>query len=479
MNKNFATDYQVIEIGLYSVQNEITPYVNLAGDMCKQFQYFEDITWPAYAATMVIQDNAENVISTMPIQGYEKVVVEVDDLSESSGDNKGRYKYEFRVWNISNRIESERKQTYTLNLISEEGLRNEGTVINKILSGNTSTVVKKLLGEYLSVPAKSMDIEESVTSIKLLPTKKTPFTVVKSLLHKTISESIELKKDNKDELDSDIISDASNSESTKGTGSAGFMFFQTNRGHVFRSIDSLIANESNGFIDAQPVFHDKRTPYYWQPGKNDNPSLYRIQEVVFSTELDMIKKLRTGHYSSVMCAIDINTLTYKEQIYKLEDTWDQMQHLGSQTKLPKGQVNLSKYPTRIMSTILDNEVWNPDPKIGSVEEGGDGSHQYQDYQLNYLSQGLARSGILFNQQLTISLTGHLELCAGDKIEIMIPNQQQEILKGDTTYDPEHSGTYLIKQVNHQFNMTDSRNVYTVLDLVRDSQGIKDQESNVK
>ena len=479
MNKNFATDYQVIEIGLYSVQNEITPYVNLAGDMCKQFQYFEDITWPAYAATMVIQDNAENVISTMPIQGYEKVVVEVDDLTESSGDNKGRYKYEFRVWNISNRVESERKQTYTLNLISEEGLRNEGTVINKILSGNTSTVVKKLLGEYLSVPAKSMDVEESVTSIKLLPTKKTPFTVVKSLLHKTISESIELKKDNKNESDSDIISDASNSESTKGTGSAGFMFFQTNRGHVFRSIDSLIANESNGFIDAQPVFHDKRTPYYWQPGKNDNPSLYRIQEVVFSTELDMIKKLRTGHYSSVMCAIDINNLTYKEQIYKLEDTWDQMQHLGSQTKLPKGQVNLSKYPTRIMSTILDNEVWNPDPKIGSVEEGGDGSHQYQDYQLNYLSQGLARSGILFNQQLTISLTGHLELCAGDKIEIMIPNQKQESLKGDSAYDPEHSGTYLIKQVNHQFNMTDSRNVYTVLDLVRDSQGIKDQESIVK
>jgi len=53
------------------------------------------------------------------------------------------------------------------------------------------------------------------------------------------------------------------------------------------------------------------------------------------------------------------------------------------------------------------------------------------------------------------------------------------VKGDSTYDPEHSGTYLIKQVNHQFNMTDSRNVYTVLDLVRDSQGIKDQESIVK
>ena len=156
-----------------------------------------------------------------------------------------------------------------------------------------------------------------------------------------------------------------------------------------------------------------------------------------------------------------------------------MEHLGSQTKLPEGQRKLSKIPTRIMSTILDNEVWNPDPKIASTENGGDGSHPYQDYQLNYLSQGLARAGILFNQQLTISLTGHLELCAGDKIEIRIPEQAAEAVKGDSTYDPEHSGTYMIKQVNHQFNMTDSRNVYTVLDLVRDSQGIKDQESIVK
>ena len=68
---------------------------------------------------------------------------------------------------------------------------------------------------------------------------------------------------------------------------------------------------------------------------------------------------------------------------------------------------------------------------------------------------------------------------GDKIEIRIPEQAAEVVKGEIAYDPEHSGTYLIKQVNHQFNMTDSRNVYTVLDLVRDSQGIKDQESNVK
>ena len=475
MNKEYATQFDVIQISLFKLGNDTKPYANLAGDMCKQFQYFEDIMWPSYAATMVIEDNAENIISTMPIQGFERVVVEVDDLTEASGENKGRYTYDFRVWNISNRVGSERKQTYTLGLISYEGLINEGAVVNQVLADNASTLVKKILTEYLTVPESKIDVESSTTNIKILPTKKSPFTVIKSFLHKTISGKIANKTDNNDEEKSNASSDVSDAEIKKGSGTAGYLFFQTNKGFVFKSIDSLVSDNEDEFNGAPVV----GSPFFWQPAKGIQPSMNRIQEIVFGQEFDMIKKLRTGHYSSIMCALDINTLTYREQIYSLANTWDEMAHLGSQTKLPVGQRELSKIPTRIMSTILDNELWNPDPKIASTQNGGDGSHPYQDYQLNYLSQGLARAGILFNQQLTISLTGHLELCAGDKIEIRIPEQAQEDVKGDSTYDPEHSGTYLIKQVNHQFNMTDSRNVYTVLDLVRDSQGIKDQESIVK
>ena len=474
--KRYATEFKVIEISLYSISNETKPYVNLSGDMCKQFQYYEDIFWPSYAATMVIEDSSENIISTMPIQGFEKVVVEVDDLTGSSGDNNGKYKYEFRVWNISNRVESTRHQTYTLNLISNEGLKNEGTVVNSKKSGNVQKIVEEILGTYLNVPKSKMNIEPTISQMVILPTKKSPFTVIKSLLPKTISEKIAPKTENNTELNSDTKSDISDPEVTTGSGTAGYLFFQTNRGYTFKSIDSLVATDNDKFNGTPTVNIE---PFYWQPAKMSEPSMNRIQEIVFGQEIDMIKKLREGHYSSITCSLNINTLTYKEQKYSLVDTWGEMAHLGSQTKLPIGQSELAKYPTRIMSTILDNEVWNPDPKIGSVEEGGDGSHPYQDLQMQYLSQGLARAGILFNQQLTISLTGHLELCAGDKVEIRIPEQVGESIKGSTAYDPEHSGTYLIKQINHQFNMTDSRNVYTVLDLVRDSQGIKNQESIVK
>ena len=473
--KNYATSFDIIQIALYAVVNDAKPYVNLSGDMCKQFQYYEDIMWPSYAATMVIEDSAENIISNMPIQGFEKVVIEVDDLTKT-GENNGRYTYEFRVWNISNRINVSRRQVYTLSLLSREGLRNEGIVVNKKLSDTTSGIAKKILEDYLDVEPTNMDIEASTTNMVILPTKKSPYTVIKSLLPKTISEKISknIETANNSDDASDNKSDVSDPEATKGTGTAGYLFFQTNRGFVFRSIDSLISTDKDKF-NGKPVVG---SPFYWQPAKLNNPSLNRIQEIVFGQEFDMIKKLREGHFSSVVCSFNINTLTYKEQKYSLKDTWNDMAHLGSQTILPKGQRELSEFPTRVMSTILDNEVFNQDPKIASVEDGGDGSHRYQDLQLHYLSQGLARAGLLFNQQLTISITGHLELCAGDKIEIKIPDQSAEAAK-ETAYDTEHSGTYLIKQVNHQFNMGDSRTVYTVLDLIRDSQGIKDQESKVK
>ena len=44
-DKQYATSFDIIQIALYKVGEDTKPYVNLAGDMCKQFQYFEDIMW--------------------------------------------------------------------------------------------------------------------------------------------------------------------------------------------------------------------------------------------------------------------------------------------------------------------------------------------------------------------------------------------------------------------------------------------------
>ena len=155
--------------------------------------------------------------------------------------------------------------------------------------------------------------------------------------------------------------------------------------------------------------------------------------------------------------------------------WNDMAHLGNKTNLHISP-SLSKYPSRVMSSVINHENWQNGTGVASNEpqHGGKGDNTFPDFQKQYLTQGISRASILSNQKLTISITGHLELCAGDKIEVMIPSQMSEE-KRDEYWDDKYSGLYLIKNLNHQFTMSSPPSVYTVLDLVRDSYGSQDNK----
>ncbi len=468
--KEYAAAFTIKSAAIWRKDEEDgKPYANLGsmvpGSMLVQFQYYEDINWPSYGGTMVIVDNAQNLISNMPIQGWEKVVV---DLEDNAG---GQYVYEFRVWNVFNRVTKDRKQTYTLGLISEYGLLNEGIHVNKKIEGNTSLQVVKLLKEYLRIPESLIDVEASSTTIKVLPTKKSPYSLIRSLLPKTISEktgnAIKERQSGYSGLNK-TSSDVNTVEADKATGTAGYFFFQTNRGFTFRSIDSLVSSDDT-FNGSPPV----GKPFIYNWSTDIEPSLYRIQEVVFGQELNIMKGMRTGAYSSLVCFYNINTGQYEEQIYSLTEMWNDMAHLGNKTNLHISP-SLSKYPSRVMSSVINHENWYNGTGVASNEpqHGGKGDNTFPDFQKQYLTQGISRASILNNQKLTISITGHLELCAGDKIEVMIPSQMSEE-KRDEYWDDKYSGLYLIKNLNHQFTMSSPPSVYTVLDLVRDSYGSQD------
>ena len=199
-------------------------------------------------------------------------------------------------------------------------------------------------------------------------------------------------------------------------------------------------------------------------------------EVQFKNEIDLLKKLRQGAYSSLCCFYNINTGKYEEYVYKLSDMWDNMAHLGAQKKLPQGQVTLSQYPTRILSTVVNHENWYNGTDIASNEDS-EKPGDFTDYQKQYLLQSIARAGILFNQQLTISVTGNLDLRVGNKIEVKIPNQIPNAEKGEAgSFDPEHSGIYLIRKITNIFDNR-TKECDTVLELIRDSIG--HEESKVK
>ena len=457
--KPYASSLKVKQIAIYKAGNDDKPYTNLLAQV-PLLQYHEDVMWPSYGATMVVVDNAENLISSMPIQGYEKVVLEVEDAKNDT------YEYTFRVWTVANRLNSDRKQVYTLGLISQNGLVNEGLRVNKILAGRTDQIVEEVMKEYLD---SDVETEDSQTNMKILPTKKTPFAVIRSIQTKSVPKieaEVETSKDDEEEDDSkeEVTTSDVGDGAEVATGSAGYLFFQTRTRYVFKSFDQLCT------IGEEPI----KGAFTYSPGKTDNESTDKIQEVLFDQEINIMKKMREGAYSSICCFFNINTGTYTERVYSLADSWDKMVHLGNADGLPSGQKKLSKYPTRVMSSVINHENWY----TGTEPATEDSSNDIIDNQADYLSQSYARAGIMFNQQLTISLTGHLELSAGDKVVIMIPNQVPDDVRKepDKNWDPEHSGIYLIKNINHQFHIID-QNVYTVLELVRDSYGMIESTVN--
>tara|TARA_X000001036_G_scaffold357678_1_gene339980 strand:+ start:7267 stop:8574 length:1308 start_codon:yes stop_codon:yes gene_type:complete len=431
--KPYASSLKTKAIAIFSVDDESKPYANIT-NLVTHFYHIEDIMSPAYEGRLVIVDTGASIISSMPIQGNEKVTIEVEDTFNTT------YTYEYRVWTVANRQSADRKQVYTLGLISPEGLQNESVKVAQGVEGNISSVVGKLVQDNFDAEITKGSFEETLNGCKIIPRRQSPFSVIRSLQTQGIPK--------------------------KRPQTAGFVFFQTRKGFNFRSFDGLIADNTE--IPKNEWFH-------YSMGKRDEEDANLIQEISYHKEIDMMKKLREGSYSSISCYFNINTGKYEESVYSMEKEWTKMEHLGSQTKLPQGSIDRSNTPTRVLSSVVNNEFWYNGTESAAVK----GENKVKDYQIFHLQQAIARAGLMFNQHLNISTTGHLEFCAGDCIEIRIPNQQAEVLKeGGDTWDPEHSGTFLVKRVTHQFHVTGDL-VYSVLELIRDSYGIKNKETKVK
>jgi hypothetical protein len=464
--KPYASSFQIKSVVIYRVKSNESYDIT---DLVQRFDYFESITSPVVSGTLVMVDSGANLISSLPIQGTERIQVSL------IGPDNQQYDYDMRVFKIGSRFGAERFQTYTLGLISTEGLLNEGIRVTKTLKGRPNTIVKTLLKDYLKT---DKDLEEETTKFNIIfnPGKKTPFSIINSIQSKAVANSSTSKvvenKESKTTTSSNqsvsALKPVDSSDYGSVDGSAGYFFFENKDGYVFKSIDTLCAGVNSAGT------------YFQEPIDVNSPPDKKILSIDFLNEIDILGKLRTGAFSSVICYYNYSTGAYEEYVYSLDKSYQSMKHLGSQKGLPYGQKELSKYPTRVMSMVLDHETWYDGEDAASPEkrDGENGATQFPDYQKFYMAQSISRLNSLTNQKVQIKLNGAPAIKVGDVIDIMIPNQVTQEQKIVEKYDPEHSGTYLISEVNHVYD-TKKRRCYTFLTLIRDSYGMKDYASKTQ
>jgi hypothetical protein len=468
----YAASFKIKSILIYQVESDKSFDIT---DLAIKFDYFENIHYPTVSARLMLVDSVENLIASLPIQGFEKVEITLEM------GNKETYEYSFRVYKIDNRFGADRFQTYSLGLISTEALLNEGIRVAKTLRGKPDSIVQEILQSYLKTE-KEITVDKSVYNMVFQPGKKSPFSIISAIKTKAVPEGTSVKSKGKSSTAksngggggaSDVAAtDKADYQSAGGT--AGYFFYENRDGYFFKSVDSLCSTDK--FNGEKPV------ATYIQENANVGGSPDRkILDIDFNNEIDIMSKLRMGAYSSLICFYNYSTGAYEEYVYSLAKEYENMGHMGSQKGLPYGQKELSKYPTRIMSVLLDHETWFDGEETASPEErdGANGKTSgYPDFQKYYISQSISRYHSLENQKVNLTVTGNPALKIGDKIEILIPNQIPTSKRTQDLYDSEHSGTYLISEVNHAFSPKDQK-CTTYLTLIRDSYGRQDSASKVK
>jgi len=439
------------------------------------FEYVESIVSPFVVAAATIVDSA-GLIGSLPIKGGERVVIDVKtNMSELP------IRYEMVVWKVSNRYAQQKKQTYSLGLISPEALRNEVTRVNMPMEGNPEGIIKKvILDENYIGSKKEFASEPSLLETKFIPTKQRPFDVITQLAIKSVSPKAKFESNN---------TSNTNASSQQIKGSGGFFFWETRRGYNFFAVDSLCADEKSPLksdrLQTKAWGSEPYEPYTERLGNigDGADERFTIKKSVFESEVDTLASLRVGKYSSLLVFFNHSTGAYEEYVYKIKDSYDNMAHLGGQESLsliPVQEIELSDHPSRMMSIFMDHESWYNEPGVASPEQkdGAEEPTKFADWQKYYMAQSISRYKLLTNQKLSIVIPGNAEICAGDRINVRLVSKLPTEQGKDEPYDLESSGQYLIQEVTHSYDPLSGSNgvFYTTLRLMRDSYGQKDKVS---
>jgi hypothetical protein len=404
--------------------------------------YYEDIFSPTITAKIQVgntgdsiqaQDNEGNatgsfqsIYNGLPLRGGERVSLKIAGNSKTNpgldfATDEKDYLY---VSSISNVISESQKEFFELNLVSREAITNETVRVPKKFptSQSIDESVRSIITEYLKTD-KIGAIDKTQNKYGFIGNLRKPFTVLVWLASKGVPES------------------------SKKDATAGYVFFQTQDGFSFRSIDNLISQPSK----ATYVYSDVNQTGY----ERDND--FSILQYTTNRNQNLIEKLRLGTYSSYRIVYDPLNFTFKESTFKLENYAGESANLGQALELPKiandSNQKLGDLPTRILSQVLD---------IGTVDK--DISKDSNADPSKYQSQAIMRYNVLFTQTLSMTVPSNTNLRAGDIITCNFPKISRE---DGATYDDEQSGLYMIKELCHHF---DTEGSYTSMTLIRDTFG---------
>ena len=399
--------------------------------------YYESILQDSVKVDFIFTDTGNSVKGKSVMEGLP--IVGTEDFELEFEDNQG-IKLQFGSDNntlivnkVTPRTVDTAKSVVTLNLVSEEFIRNEegGSTINVRMDGKLSDHITNILENFLNTE-KELDIEETSNNYNFVGNNKKPYYTMNWLSKFGVP-----------------------SKDGESGSTAGFFFWETSEGFKFKSIDTLFAQKSKKRLIFNGTDDGKGIPKGYD-GK--------ILDQTTDNRIDYQNKIRMGAYGTKLVVFNPFDCFYEVVPQTAEETeggttggGEKLPVFNKKFKNPSAEQNF----TRTTFMLVDTGTL---PSGKDVEEQVDKNEEPNFEAQTVLNQGIRRYNQMFQQQMSITLGGDFELHAGDAIYIDTPSVKAET---DDEMNKETGGKYIIADLCHYVT---SKETYTKLNVVRDSFG---------
>jgi len=406
-----------------------------------QVRYYEDIFSPNITATILVVNTGNTIegkdgkLTTiydgLPLRGGERVLMKIagnSDLNEGLDFSKSSLYW--HVKSITNVLVDEQQESFTLNLVPREAITNETSRVGKKYpaSSSISDSVKDIVKKYLKTE-KEVDCDKTQNPYGFVGNLRKPFTILMWLASKSVPGTV------------------SGDDAT-----AGYFFYETQDGYMFKSIDQL--------IEEKP--HENEYEYSSGVVANEPNNDFKILQFQASKNQDLMEKLKRGAYCSHRIYFNPLNFTYtnpEKGLFKLENYAGKTKNMGEEITLPPlskdSDETLGDIPSRNITAVMD---------IGTMERGASTTENADPTKIH--SQSMMRYNLLMTHTASMLIPLNTNLRAGGLIKCKFPKIDME-KRSDVSED--QSGSYMIKELCHQFN---SEGSYTKLTLFRDTLGRK-------
>lgn len=371
----------------------------------EEISIFDSMFTPVMSGNILVKDSI-GLSGILLFDGTEMLLI---DISKDANSDVANFRKAFRIYKQSSRKnQGLNSEMYVLHFAADEILFSDQQKVNQSYEGTYSSVVGKILTNYLKVPENQLGgrYEDSIGIRRITIPNLRPLEAIDWCAKRAVDKNQ----------------------------SPNFMFFQNMTGFNFVTLSTLLSEEDILDVRIEPKNQSKSNPI-------SEMSSARAFEVV--AQADSIERIRSGVNSGQFIGFDPITKTTSKKQINFDSVYSSLKHANENPNLSielnragqdvrqsfdsKKTVNVFSAAQQLSSYIKENE-----PTVLSTLDNIE----------NYLFQRKAIIDLLLSKRIKVVMPGNFQLSSGFNVNVMAPTLGKKE-KGGDNFDPSMNGKYLI------------------------------------